>query len=279
MILERRSNDGPAPALGRVEARGLRLGAAEAETFDDLVALTRLLLTRLGGEGAERAADAAELAHRLLDRSLAGNPPAREPDCRKGCGHCCRVYVSATAPEVFALARAIRARPEALGAATMARVAAAEGAARGFDWSRDPFFTHVCPLLEDEACSLHPSRPDACRGVSSYSVRACIASLAALAERRDLAIPKVEEHALLRALHAHALWAALRAAGLSETQYSLNAALRLALERPDAEARWLAGEDVFAEVPRDSTAADTPRTLVEALAAAAAAPAPATASP
>ena len=47
----------------------------------------------------------------------------------------------------------------------------------------------------------------------------------------------------------HAL-AAVAAAGLSTMSYELSQALAVALRDESAERRWLAGEDVFAEVTR-----------------------------
>jgi len=251
-------------SMHAVEREGLRLDAKEPEKLASLGALTRILLDILRGPGSARASDAAVKAHELMDLSVGNNRLEREPACRKGCGYCCRVYVSATAPEIFALARAMRALPADRFAAMAARVQAADEATGDRDWSRDLFFTHQCPLLEDNACSMHPERPDACRGVSSYSAQACEASIAALATGRDLAIPRVDEHAVLRGLHAHALWAALRAVGLSHAYYSLNQGLRRVLDMPDAETRWLAGEDVFAAVPKDSTTDDMPQAFVNA---------------
>ncbi len=43
---------------------------------------------------------------------------------------------------------------------------------------------------------------------------------------------------------------ALTAAGLDHGVYELNAALSLALSKPDATRRWLAGEPIFATCPR-----------------------------
>jgi Putative zinc- or iron-chelating domain len=235
-----------------VAERGLSLRATQQENYDALVALTRLLVDTLGGTSPTRGSDTAVRAHELFDLSLATNPPPRAPACRKGCGYCCRVYVSATAPEIFVIVRAMQTLPQAHFAQMRARIRdAAVATAR--DWSRDVFFTYQCPLLEDNACSLHPARPDACRGISSYSAEACAASIAGLALGRDEAVPKVDEHGFLRGLHAHALWAALQASGLAFTTYSMNQALDRALDTPDAEARWLAGEDIFAGMPQDSS--------------------------
>jgi hypothetical protein len=47
------------------------------------------------------------------------------------------------------------------------------------------------------------------------------------------------------------MWAALTASGLPADSYELNHAMLVALEAPDAESRWLKGEDVFAGVSSD----------------------------
>jgi Fe-S-cluster containining protein len=249
--------------MDAVSCNGLPARPLEPEQYTRLTALTRLLLDVLSSDAPTRGADVAIASHALFDRSLAANPLPRKPDCKKGCGHCCRTYVSATAPEIFAIARAMRELPAAHFAAMRERVReAAEATTPG--WSQDRFFTYQCPLLEEGACSLHPVRPDACRGVSSYSVDACIRSIAAASQKRDEPIPKVREHAILRSLHAHGLWAALQAAGLPYTYYSLNQGLDRVLDTPEAEPRWLAGEDIFAGVPNDTMLEGQARAMVEA---------------
>jgi hypothetical protein len=45
----------------------------------------------------------------------------------------------------------------------------------------------------------------------------------------------------------------MRAAGFATDALELAAALDVALAEPDAEARWLGGEDVFGNVPRQVT--------------------------
>jgi hypothetical protein len=48
------------------------------------------------------------------------------------------------------------------------------------------------------------------------------------------------------------LQGALRANGLPDTSYELNAAVRAVLDTDHAEKRWLRGEDIFAQVPQVS---------------------------
>ncbi len=224
--------------MDTVARQGLPLRATEQEKYTRLSALTRLLLDILGGSSPTRASDAAQRSHELFDRSMLSNPPPQEPGpaCRKGCSFCCRIHVTATAPEIFAIVRAVHALDGDLRERLRARIRTAS-VATARDWSRDAFFTYQCPLLEDNACAVHPARPDLAAGLSSYSARACEISLAAIAEGRDEPIPLVDEHAILRGLHAHTLWAALKAAGLPYVTYSLNQALDRVLDMPDAGER------------------------------------------
>ena len=46
------------------------------------------------------------------------------------------------------------------------------------------------------------------------------------------------------------MWAALTAVELPSDSYELNEAVCVALEEPNAEARWLKGEDIFMRVGR-----------------------------
>ena len=242
----------------------LSLTATDIERFNELSAVTRALLDILRSGSANRASDMAMAAHAALDRSIAFNPPPRVPACGKGCSFCCRIYVSASPPEVFALARAMRALPPERFAPLRERIRAAASAVPQH-WSGNHQLLQPCPLLEDNACSLYAVRPDPCRGLSSYSAEACRISIEAVPEGRDEPVPKVQEHAVLRSFHAHTVWAALKAAGLPYTTYSLNHALDCALDLDDdAETRWLAGEDVFAGVQQDTSLQGWALTRVEA---------------
>jgi hypothetical protein len=55
----------------------------------------------------------------------------------------------------------------------------------------------------------------------------------------------------IRQAHNQALGAALTASGLSADSYELNHAMLVALETPNAESRWLKGENVFVDVSCD----------------------------
>jgi hypothetical protein len=96
-------------------------------------------------------------------------------------------------------------------------------------------------------CSVYGARPAACRGFSSTSVKACERGFNG--ENTQIETPAVWTS--LRSAHKQALWAALAASKLPVALYEFHHALRIALETPDAELRWLKGEDIFAAVARE----------------------------
>jgi Fe-S-cluster containining protein len=92
----------------------------------------------------------------------------------------------------------------------VAAVRAADQKTHGFS-IEERLKSHItCPLLEDAACSIYAARPIGCRMV---------------------------------------LFAAMRLRKLKDETYEMNAAVLAALAYEDAEVRWLAGEDIFADVP------------------------------
>ena len=113
----------------------------------------------------------------------------RPVTCRAGCGACCRQLTPVSEAEAHALARLVAAMPEprqsqvrarfeaaltALGpSGVLDRIAQPDGA--GGRLGTDYFRLDVaCPFLEDEACSIHPDRPLACREYLVTSpARAC----------------------------------------------------------------------------------------------------------
>jgi hypothetical protein len=88
-----------------------------------------------------------------------------------------------------------------------------------------------------------------CRMAVSQSAEACARAFAPGAGPMPIPIP--EYYPTLRHGYSIALAGALRRAGFPAWSYEFNAAMRTALAVPDAEAAWLAGEDLFADVPRD----------------------------
>jgi Fe-S-cluster containining protein len=192
---------------------------------------------------ADRAAlsCAAVLAHvtALFEKSL-----TREAKdaiaCRKGCAFCCHQRVIVTGAEALVLAQTIQAGPDpALAQQVMAASALVAGRAREeprLSWLR-------CPLLgADQACSVYAARPFACHSYVSVDVEDC---------RKGFSDPQAgvrepRDYQTLRDLCRLILLVALKANGLPASHYELSSAVAAALQVPDAEGRWLKGENIFA---------------------------------
>lgn len=169
-----------------------------------------------------------------------------ELDCRKGCAACCRLRVTATAPEVLLIARFIRATAPALqerGIDLAQRVADADADTRGLSEAERIKRRRRCPFIAKGACIIYPVRTLACRGHASHDRRACAGAMAG----NDIVIPISQPHLMVRGIVQNALQSALRDCGYAWGLYELNHALHLALDDADCERRWLAGENVFAD--------------------------------
>lgn len=165
-------------------------------------------------------------------------------DCHKGCATCCTLRVTATAPEVFMLARFIRAVTPGLikhGVDLRAQIAQTNGVTCGVGEADRVASRQRCPFIAQGVCVVYQVRPLACRGLASYDRKAC----AQAASGRVDEIPYSEPHMRVRSLVQNALQSALRDAGVAWGNYELNQSLLMALDDASLEGRWLAGEDVL----------------------------------
>jgi Fe-S-cluster containining protein len=163
--------------------------------------------------------------------------------CRKGCAHCCHVWVSVTAPEAIYISKQVRQRAQPI----LDRVKTAHLKTRDFQFGGQGRPPVPCPLLSENLCSIYEFRPTACRFAASENAAICERSYRLSHEQ----IPTPLTHLRGRGTYAVALACALRRATLPYAAYEFNAALTRALEREDAEAAWLGGEDIFAGILRE----------------------------
>jgi Fe-S-cluster containining protein len=208
----------------------------------DAQAATRLVRQLAGYLGAARAETRAPYAARAFHRAFAAMAPKEPVACRAGCNYCCHQVVSARAPEVFLLARAIAALPDDARGRLAARIRAAAAAAAGLTVAERHRRNLPCPVLEDGRCALYADRPLACRAFASTDVDACARAFA----HEPVAIPVPRAAMELRGVLTRAGEAAARVAGLPDGQYELIQALAIVLDDPAAETKWLAGSDVLA---------------------------------
>lgn len=231
----------------RDDERLLRQGLAPDSDGMAVLAMARRLVRALGQTSTDRASAAAAVVHAAYDGS-AKRHPAGPVACRKGCSWCCASYVVATAPEIFLIARGLTG-PRRLAAA--AAVADAAAATRGQTVADRLAGFRLCPLLVDGACGVYATRPSACRSLLSDDSAACERSFAHHSGE-SLSGPAVG--LILRSRYQAALRAALTVCSLTADGYELIAALDRVLTTPDAEARWLSGEDLFIGIPVETAA-------------------------
>jgi len=158
--------------------------------------------------------------------------------CGKGCSHCCVIAVTVSAPEALYLGKLVAA----MGAEAIARVRAANEVTQAFDLTERDRHPHDCPMLENHSCTIYAHRPKACRQAASTDAEACRRSNR---EMTNEPVPSPSGYIGSRAAYATALHAALAELALPNSSYEFNAALVRVLDTPDAERRWLAGEDIF----------------------------------
>ena len=219
----------------------------EAESSDPAgtAAMTRIMSDLLETAKRDRNIEPpVRFLHAKVDATLHAMRTVRV-DCKKGCAHCCRVWVSATIPEVLFIAKAMRRRSEA---ALAERVVATHRITSAYDFASRQRLYQQCPLLVDDLCSVYETRPVSCRFWASANVAAC---LRVFRQSSGETVPTPMSYLKGRGAYEIALSLALKHVGLPHYYYELNAALTRALERADAESAWLGGEDVFFDVRRD----------------------------
>jgi Fe-S-cluster containining protein len=234
-------------SVDAVSRGGMDLTASGSDQSWAVIAATRIVLDILEGRKDSRASHAAKRAHEFFEVSLKHNPSKHRIDCAKGCAFCCHVSVTASAPEIFLVAHAIREGHKNDLEAVLARVRGADEKTRGLTSMERAKRKIPCAMLQDNMCTVYAARPGGCRGFTSTSKAACERGFNG--EFVQVNTPAVWTS--LRSAHKQALWAALAAANLPVEFYEFHHGLRIALETPDAEMRWLNGEDIFAGVARE----------------------------
>lgn len=221
----------------RLVARGLDREVLEPA---QVMALMRVLHALL--EESRDAGTVAPLMGFFSDNLTAAERagPRKAIACRIGCSHCCHAWVSARAPEILFVKRAIGAKQREEVRAAVEEAFAVTGT---LDVAERSKIARPCPLLRDDRCQVYGARPATCR--TAVSGDAAICAIAFRPGADPIGIPTPDFYIAMRSGYSLALAGALRRAGYPTLSYELNGGLRAALARPDAEAAWLAGEDVF----------------------------------
>lgn len=198
--------------------------------------------TELGRLAIERFSQLANAAFAQYERELCKSP-ADPVACRSGCSFCCRsLKVSVSLPEVFLLKFHVNSLPEEASRALRAGIADAYSRTRANSAEERLRQHESCPLLVDNRCSVYDVRPLSCRAAVSLDATACERAYGG--EKVKINMPVRYFEALKKT--SLLLLATMSAAGLDCRTYELNAALHIALTEPNADRRWLDGEDIFA---------------------------------
>ncbi len=234
-------------ALRKDGEKVLRSGLPLEPSQESLLGLAVVLGDCLGEKvRASRATDAAVIVHRLSDTTQRNARDKIAVACRKGCAYCCHTVVSAMAPEVFRVARAVRNNPDLLKDPPTLHRRLAVTANKPHEERLGQKLP--CALLVDGICSVYHDRPSVCRKTASTALDDCVRVFEGATT--GWTSPRINDVAAAASLYALSI--ALAAEGLDWNSYELSGALAVALGRDDAEAAWLAGEDVFHAVRRDA---------------------------
>lgn len=165
--------------------------------------------------------------------------------CGAGCCHCCVQLVAATVPEVLSVAAYVR---ESYSAEQLAGLKDRlkqyrEVSLATPDLHKASVLRVVCPLLRDNLCSVFPARPLICRGFNSTDVSACV-RLRENPGKKVTVMRNQSQMAITLALQ-EGMRQVLVEKSLSPWNVDLSLALGIALDQPDADERYLAGEPLF----------------------------------
>jgi hypothetical protein len=194
---------------------------------------------------------AAKIVERLDAFQQAGSEvePGKPPlpvACCAGCSSCCSLWVGVTAPEVFKIADHVRQAftPEQQAALRDRVVEKFEQTRKLENWAQYQEAEIECALLlPDGHCSVYSVRPVMCRGHSSVDAQQCWEHLT---EWSDYPLTYRPADKMLSQAALDGTDAALEQHGFDRPR-ELTEGMFVALTEPDAMARWLRGEPVFAE--------------------------------
>jgi Fe-S-cluster containining protein len=213
---------------------------AVAQQAEREAVIARLSEERTPAQTLQIAQHATWFAIHLVEQLV----DTQEIACRAGCAWCCSLFVSATAPEILQIADYLRATYSADDlAALRERLVQRVKQLQGKTAEQRSAARLPCVLLMNNRCSVYPVRPLACGSWTSTDAKRCEESWR---HRWAKTITANQMQLWLYGGVMLGLSEGLAASGLASEQLDLTAALRIALDTPDAAARWLAGEPIFA---------------------------------
>lgn len=229
-------------ALVDLGTKHLKAGLQKRAPRDVLAAVTIAF-----GHDAKTPSELAALQHAGFETAARIGAPSSVIACKKGCDFCCHSRVLVSAPEAFRLDRAVRAKGPTYLLEFRQRAAKVSGRTTDERFGKKL----PCPALVGGACTVYADRPLNCRQVTSYAVEPCQGEFEGVAGTISMPAHGVLHAENLRIAEA----ASLLTAGKPVAFYELSQAVLCALETPDAEQRWMAGDGVFGSIAHDPAVA------------------------
>lgn len=185
----------------------------------------------------------ARIADEALQQAAELEPPPRLA-CKEGCDWCCHLTVGASVPEVVRVLEYLRQHLSAEDfAALRQRVQNLDDERRTLKAAAQSDTGLPCALLVNHRCTAYPVRPLMCGGFNSSDAAACERFVQSSGQT---SLPLYAPQLRLAAFVLDGMMAGLSDSGMTALRVELTAALRIALEEPDAIHRFLAGEPAFA---------------------------------
>jgi Fe-S-cluster containining protein len=209
---------------------------------DELAAL--LSAARETGNGEAGLRQALALCADRAEAHCAG----REMACARGCRHCCVLNVSVLLPEAMRIADTIRTEwPASAWSALQKRLVSHSNRERWMDDEERVMRSAFCPLLDTGgACSIHPVRPLACRGVASRDSSCCRSAFDPIID--DECVRTVPADLMRREAYDQAFMALGRTLahhGLDDRSIELGVGILMFAQNPDVKARYISGERLY----------------------------------
>lgn len=186
---------------------------------------------------------------------LAADKHAKYLACKPGCSHCCSDVILAWPPEVLLVARTLRLHENAKELEDVLqelrqRVDEMADVTDRADYLRRKL---ECVFLvkKSQQCAIYLARPLACRAHNSLKEADCKTAKTV----HDHLVPMDQSMEIQAAGMVAGMRDALFERGLKFYELDFFHALVFAMDTPDVEERWLAGEDVFKDVRRAVRAA------------------------
>lgn len=140
--------------------------------LEDIAKTSAALAARSGS--FERFGRLARRLHVLADEEILKVQASAAPcACKSGCSYCCHGLVTATLPELAAIASQVETWPKARRALLDARIGEYMAQATLY-WKGERLALQAeCPFLDQGRCSVYEIRPLHCRSKSSYNADDC----------------------------------------------------------------------------------------------------------